>query len=517
MKKVHNFLLNLLFLGIVIFLTPVFIFASENLLINPNAETGDTQGWISEPENWWVADSHMTPQDGDYLFWPGDGSIAYTKLYQDVDISEYMSDIDSGSFYLHLSGWLVNWNQYPHDRSTLAIMALDSSSQELLYLSRDHRSPSWGFYKIDSQIPIGTRILRVLMIATRYVGTNNDGHFDNLYLSIDNNISETNVSVSSEDGVSEIEVGSTIQLYATSTEIGDTEYYWSSSFESVAAVDDNGLVTTHKTGRVSIQAEGMVSNEIGYINLYVYSPDSIIIQRPQIGEKWKSGSLQNITWEVKGDVSSGTLYYSINGGAAWDKIDEINNLSSGEYSWQIPEFGTTQNDCIIKMTFSGGESVSSVFTIQSVISQECYNSNDLEQSYESGKQYCIDNPEACGVDVDSYYQSGYIDGQATCQNEAVCTQVITYAKVPKADCWVEFSTPCDVPEGWEIVYEMPSNMCGAIDDTSSENTDNCSTFDIFSNTLHVPCFDGGATMYWLDLELTGSEPVTLELKDLGVN
>ena len=38
-----------------------------------------------------------------------------------------------------------------------------------------------------------------------------------------------------------------------------------------------------------------------------------------------------------------------------------------------------------------------------------------------------------------------------------------------------------------------------------------------SNTLHVPCFNGGSTMYWLDLELTGSDPVTLELKDLGTN
>ncbi len=108
-------------------------------------------------------------------------------------------------------------------------------------------------------------------------------------------------------------------------------------------------------------------------------------------------------------------------------------------------------------------------------------------------------------------------GQTECEGETECTQVVTYAQPPETGCWVMFSTPCDVPKGWEIVYEEPSNMCGSVDDTSSENTDNCSTFDVFSNTLHVPCFNGGSTMYWLDLELTGSEPVTLELKDLGTN
>ncbi len=180
-----------------------------------------------------------------------------------------------------------------------------------------------------------------------------------------------------------------------------------------------------------------------------------------------------------------------------------------------------------------------------------YTQSDLDSAKQNGRQECIDDPVSCGIvtsdgytqaDLDTEYQKGYdagssdcsngssepatdsdyqtgydqgyIDGQATCEDEAECTQVVTYAKIPDADCWVMFSTPCDVPEGWEILYEEPSNMCA-----SSENTDNCSTFDIFSNTLHVPCFNfnGGSTMYWLDWELTGSEPVTLELKDLGEN
>ena len=138
---------------------------------------------------------------------------------------------------------------------------------------------------------------------------------------------------------------------------------------------------------------------------------------------------------------------------------------------------------------------------------------DVPNGWEMSLTPPEDFSDACEVE----YNEGFEAGKATCEEDTNCEQVIAYAKVPDADCWVMFSTPCDVPEDWETVYEEPSNMCGAVEATSSENTDNCSTFDIFSNTLHVPCFNGGSTMYWLDLELTGSEPVTLELKDLGAN
>lgn len=47
------------------------------------------------------------------------------------------------------------------------------------------------------------------------------------------------------------------------------------------------------------------------------------------------------------------------------------------------------------------------------------------------------------------------------------------------------------------------------------SADNCATFDVFTNTFHVPCFNAGTAIYWLDWELTGSDPIGLELKDIG--
>lgn len=211
----------------------------ENLLINPDAETGDTQGWI-DLDDAWSADDVITPHGGDYFFWPARLDIPYTQMYQDIDVSEYAPDIDSGNAYLHLSGWLANWDQYPHDRATLAIEALNASGQQLLYLSRYHRSPVWTYYQIESQIPIGSRTLRVLLIATRYVGSDNDGYFDDLCMEVNTNAPDVFVTITPEGEVPEVAVDSALQLYATTIGGFDSTYIWSSSFEAVATVDDSG-------------------------------------------------------------------------------------------------------------------------------------------------------------------------------------------------------------------------------------------------------------------------------------
>lgn len=102
------------------------------------------------------------------------------------------------------------------------------------------------------------------------------------------------------------------------------------------------------------------------------------------------------------------------------------------------------------------------------------------------------------------YQEGYIDGQASCEEEAVCPQVITYGQIPNANCWVMFPTPCDVPNGWESINEEPENMCVSSESvTTPVNPDsNCATFNLFTNTLNVPCLDMG-DIYWVDMMLEG--------------
>jgi hypothetical protein len=211
----------ILFTAIVVmafFLLPDILLAANNLLTNPDAETGNTQGW-TDPDNAWIANSGsvtIPPHGGDYFFSP-QLYLKYTYMYQDVDISTYISDIDSGKAYLELSGWLANYDQYPHDQATLAIEARDSNNNQLLYLTRTHRSPTWTFYKIQNLIPVNSRILRVSLIANRFVGSYNDAYFDDLSLSVTNTAPISSVTVTSIDGKTEVLVGGTLQLSATTS------------------------------------------------------------------------------------------------------------------------------------------------------------------------------------------------------------------------------------------------------------------------------------------------------------
>lgn len=43
----------------------------------------------------------------------------------------------------------------------------------------------------------------------------------------------------------------------------------------------------------------------------------------------------------------------------------------------------------------------------------------------------------------------------------------------------------------------------------------CATFNLSSNILHIPCLDLQESEYWLDLTLTNSDPITLELTGVG--
>ncbi len=103
--------------------------------------------------------------------------------------------------------------------------------------------------------------------------------------------------------------------------------------------------------------------------------------------------------------------------------------------------------------------------------------SELDAKYEAGKQYCIDNPEECGIstgdggytkaDLDAKYQEGFTAGK---------------------------KTTCDT-----------SNP--------PVSDDNCASFNMFTNILHIPCLDLGDS-YWLDLTLQGQH---LEISDFGTN
>ena len=131
-------------------------------------------------------------------------------------------------------------------------------------------------------------------------------------------------------------------------------------------------------------------------------------------------------------------------------------------------------------------------------------------------------PESGEESYQAGYDKGYFDGQETCDNNVVCTQVITYGKVPDTGCWVEFPTPCDVPDGWESTSEQPENMCGVVvtsdDDRYDEGYQDGIATCVSEDTgitlspelnMHVPMMQYstllGNLKLWGDFEFTPGE------------
>ena len=329
---------------------------SQNLLVNHDAETGNADGWVDSDDVWGAA-AVITPHEGSYFFWPSRGNLPFTQIYQDVDVSGY----STGS-YFYLSGWLANWNQSPHDKATLAIAAFDNNGNQLFHAAREHRNPIWGYYEIVSQLPVGTQTLRVYLIATRYVGSDNDAYFDDLSLEITNDAPDVFVNITSDGNRKNLEIGSTLQLDATTSGGSDNSYTWSSSYDEIASVDTNGLVTAVSKGTFTIQAIGNNTQTIGYISLVSHPENYIIFNTPKGSEEWESNQDVALSWDVIGTVGTSTLYWSLNDGVDWESISEI-IPSTGEFLWSIPVTDETLNNCVLKIAWSGDETISSSFSI----------------------------------------------------------------------------------------------------------------------------------------------------------
>jgi uncharacterized protein YjdB len=106
-------------------------------------------------------------------------------------------------------------------------------------------------------------------------------------------------------GAYSVEVGKTLQLAASTAEGTDSGYTWSSSDESLATVDETGLVTGVAGGNVVITATGADTNVEGTIGIAVLDaagPDAPFV------EMWSTSAHADATaeafvhWDADGEV-----------------------------------------------------------------------------------------------------------------------------------------------------------------------------------------------------------------------
>lgn len=170
---------------------PLAVRAQSNLLVNGDAEAGDTSGWIDPLAHGFGVSPAPSAYAGSFSFHAGvngpTGSWT-NELRQDVDLSGIAAMIDAGS---------VSSVFTCAGRSNEAGGALDPGSVRVEFLAAggallaSYDSGVFAPYntwvtRADTRIvPVATRSVRVRLIGSRSVGISTDCLFDDLFLRMD--------------------------------------------------------------------------------------------------------------------------------------------------------------------------------------------------------------------------------------------------------------------------------------------------------------------------------------------
>ncbi len=243
----------------------------DNLLENPDFENG-LKGW-KDPDKVWgpeVDETGYLAQHGRFYTWgklssnieEDKNGIARTRIYQDVSLEGYKADET-----VVFNTLLCNYDQAPHDMGKVTLTFLDKDGKSIESYSQSQRNPNWNSQTIICSIPEGAAKVRVSLWAYRYVGSDIDAYYDYCSLIIKPEKIYP-VVITEKKNRETAKKGDTLQLVANNTKTDKASAYtWSSSYNTAATVDKNGLVTFHTDAEdgVAIYAK---DNESGVTGVY---------------------------------------------------------------------------------------------------------------------------------------------------------------------------------------------------------------------------------------------------------
>ncbi|MEN8207273.1 MAG: hypothetical protein ABFS24_14890 [Pseudomonadota bacterium] len=156
--------------------------SAGNLLINPGAEQDPSVGWTEISGDWQQRSASPSPYEGLAYFFAGASGVG--ELIQDVDVSHLANEINEGAVQFQFSGRVSGWNS--DDTARIIVEYRDSGDVVLdSYDSGPQTSTKiWLEIGDTRSAPVGTTTIRVRLIAVRNAGTNNDGYFDALILTV---------------------------------------------------------------------------------------------------------------------------------------------------------------------------------------------------------------------------------------------------------------------------------------------------------------------------------------------
>jgi Leucine-rich repeat (LRR) protein len=170
-------------LQIVLFTLFSIIVQAQNLVVNGSAEEFPIydNGWTYVSGDFTSRLAETSSQDGIRYFYANQSSLS--EIFQEIDLSSMITEIDAGQktfkFSCHFRSFTAGL-----DESQAIVEYLDETANVLsTYDTGLVISPTgWIEYSDIRVAPIGTRTIKVTLIATKNFGNNNDGYIDNVVL-----------------------------------------------------------------------------------------------------------------------------------------------------------------------------------------------------------------------------------------------------------------------------------------------------------------------------------------------
>jgi|GEM_PF-5739820 len=167
---------------------------SQNLIINPSAESPLSAGWTIVSKgtdcytgsNWRIMgnqNGYPVAHQGSYFFFSGCNSVN-GELYQDIDVTGLAADIDAGNRNFTFTGYMQVYDQTPADKSQIIVEYRNAANQLLVSYNTGltENRGIWTTYTSTLTAPFGTRKVRIRLLSYAGNGSSVDAYFDDLSL-----------------------------------------------------------------------------------------------------------------------------------------------------------------------------------------------------------------------------------------------------------------------------------------------------------------------------------------------
>lgn len=183
------------------FLLCTLVSIAQNLIVNPSAESATAPtaaggGWTAVGgastncyggTNWRMPHNQSgfpVAQHGSNFFCCG-CTNADREARQDVNVTAYAASIDAGAQIFYFSGWVRVFDQTPADRAEIIVEYRNAANTVVLAsyaTGQQTNHANWANFTDTRYAPVGTRFVRIRLMADQRNGASVDAYFDDLSL-----------------------------------------------------------------------------------------------------------------------------------------------------------------------------------------------------------------------------------------------------------------------------------------------------------------------------------------------